>query len=237
MRSHAKVLAILCAVLAVGSAAAASGEAPGAGGATQGASADTLRTNLWLTRSLLSEIAQAAAEALPPPPAGVMLAPGDSSGATTLLTEQAFALLTDLGYVLYGAAAGADSLGAPAGAAAPSAGVDAVLGYRVLGVQLQYPKVGRTLGLWKRWIDRSLTVTAQLDIREAQSGRILLRQTLERSLADRLEAGDLLAVQSPLYPFTSTQAAEGAGRRRLETVVVLGALAGLVAVYFANTTN
>jgi len=43
------------------------------------------------------------------------------------------------------------------------------------------------------------------------------------------------AVESTAYPFTQAAEQTSGSSRRLEQIVVLGALAGLVAVYFANT--
>ena len=40
-----------------------------------------------------------------------------------------------------------------------------------------------------------------------------------------------------LYPFTSAETEESGWQRRTEEIVVLGALVGLVVIYFANTTN
>ena len=49
--------------------------------------------------------------------------------------------------------------------------------------------------------------------------------------------GDFDRVNSDLYGFTRAQTAESGWQRRMEEIVVLGTLAGLVAVYFANTTD
>jgi hypothetical protein len=42
-------------------------------------------------------------------------------------------------------------------------------------------------------------------------------------------------VESPTYEFTQAEPDPSKSSRRLEQVVVLGALVGLVAIYFANT--
>ena len=42
---------------------------------------------------------------------------------------------------------------------------------------------------------------------------------------------------SELYDFTTAETSESGWQRRIEEIVVLGTLAGLVAVYFANTGN
>ena len=250
------VCAAFAASLALGGAALAQeGPArPGPVGLPAAAAADTVRTNLWLTEALMAEIVTVAAQALPAPPAPILLAPGDEGAATELFGSTAFTILADRGYRLFAPQAAADSLAAVAaadsaatgtpepapagvGSAAAAPEVDAVFKYRVLGVDLAYPQVGRTLGIWKRWVDRRVLVTAMVEVTDARTGRILLSRKLERSFTDRLEAADLAAVDSPLYDFTSAQSAESGWHSRMEEIVVLGTLAGLVAVYFANTTN
>lgn len=212
---------ILAAALAVlllhGPAAAATTPAP----------ADTVRTNLWLTEALMAEIVTAAAASLPAAPAAVRLAPGDDESATELMGAVAARTLGGLGYDLF--AAQEDS--------SAQAAVDAVFGFRVVSVDLDYPEVGRTLGLWRSWVGRDVTVTAMLDCYEADSGRILLQQRMIRSFSDRVPDDSFADVNSGTYPFSSAQPGEGAWQRRVEQIVVLGALAGLVAIYFANTRD
>lgn len=265
MRAKLSGLLPLLAACAASVAVAAAGFAqdapdrPGPGGLPAPGAPDTVRTNLWLTEALMAEIVTVAAQALPDAPARILLSPGDDSAATELFGSTAFTILAGRGHRLFApptpadslaAVAAADSAAADAGAAGnPEAGsadvqgaaaapeVDAVFAYRILGVELAYPQVGRTLGIWKRWVDRRVQVTAMVDVTDAQTGRILLSRKLERSFADRLEAADLAAVDSPLYAFTSAKTAESGWHSRMEEIVVLGTLAGLVAVYFANTTN
>lgn len=44
-------------------------------------------------------------------------------------------------------------------------------------------------------------------------------------------------MNAPAYEFTTAEPAEGGMRAILEELVVVGALTGLVAVYFANSGN
>jgi hypothetical protein len=191
------------------------------------APADTVRTNLWLTEALMAEIVTAAASSLPPAPAALRLAPGDDEAATELMGTVAARTLGGLGYDLFAAQDDSSALAA----------VDAVFGFRVLSVDLDYPDVGRTLGLWRSWVGRDVTVAAMIVFYEADSGRILLQERLVRSFSDRVPDDSFADVNSNTYPFTSGQPGEGAWQRRVEQIVVLGALAGLVAIYFANTRD
>lgn len=208
-------------------AAAAAAQSPAPAGLPSPAAADTVRTNLWLTEALMGEIVAAAAASLPPAPAAVRLVTGGKGQANDLFGATAARVLGGRGYDLY--VAEEDS--------ARQAAVDAVFAYEVLGVELAYPGVGRTLGIWRSWIERDLTVTALVEVTAADSGQLLLKERLTRSFGDRVPDGDFGAVNSGLYPFTSAQTGESGWQRHLEQVVVLGALAGLVAVYFANTRD
>ncbi len=109
--------------------------------------------------------------------------------------------------------------------------------YAVSGVDLAYPEVGRTLGLWRSWVEREIEVGAFLEVTEAASGRMLLNRSVVRAFNDRLPPENLDDVDSGIYPFTTAEAMESGWQRRLEEIVVLGALTGLVVIYFANTNN
>lgn len=188
---------------------------------------DTVRTNIWLTEALMSEVAARATRSLPPAPGAIRLEPTGNSDADGLLQEAMVRVLGGQGYDLY--LAGGDE--------ARQGAVDHVITFEVVGVELAYPDVGRTLGIWRQWVARELSVTAQVEIAAADSGRLLFSDRLTRTYSDRVSDGDFKKVDSDLYGFTTAQTAESGWQRRMEEIVVLGTLAGLVAVYFANTTN
>ncbi len=188
---------------------------------------DTVPSNLWLTRSLLSDLAARYADVLGPGPRKVLLAPLDAEPGTELLRTAISEVLLDRGNTVY--LAGDED--------APTGPVDARWSFRVVGVELSYPEVGRTLGLWRSWIARRITVTVQSVITEEPGGRLLLDEEKEVKVADRFPAGDFERVDSPLYAFTTAEPVSGGWHGRLEEMVVLGTLAGLVAVYFANTSD
>ena len=219
------VPALLCTALLLAPLPAAAQTAPA--GLPAPTAADTVRTNLWLTEALMGEIVAAAAGVLPPAPAAVRLVPGDDAAATELFGTVAARVLGGRGYDLY--VAEADT--------ARQAAADAVFAYEVEGVELDYPEVGRTLGIWRRWVERDLRVTALVEVTAADSGRLLLKERLVRAFGDRVPDGDFGAVNSGLYDFTSAETAESGWQRRFEEIVVLGSLAGLVAIYFANTRD
>ena len=191
------------------------------------AAADTVRTNLWLTEALMAEVVTAAAVVLPPPPVAVRLVAEDSGTATELFGTVAARVLQGRGYDLY----------VPDEDPAREGAADVVFSHNVLAVDLAYPEVGRTLGIWRSWIQRELAVTVQVELAEAGSGRLLLKERISRSFGDRVPNDDFKAVNSGLYDFTSAQTGESGWQRRFEEIVVLGALAGLVAIYFANTRD
>ncbi len=164
---------------------------------------------------------------MPPAPAAVRLVPTDKGKATVLFGTVATRLLEARGYELYEAQEDE----------ARQAAADVDFAYSVQGVQLSYPDAGRTLGLWRRWVERNLSVTVLAQVTEAATGRLLLDQRLVRVFNDRVPDNDFAAVDSKLYEFTSATTGESAWRRRFETIIVLGALAGLVSIYFANTRD
>ena len=187
--------------------------------------ADTVRTNIWLTEALMAEIVASTARALPPAPAAIQLEQTRPQPEDNLYKSAALRVLTGLGYEVY------EGDEDPARQAA----VDCIYTFSLYGVELEYPEVGRTLGIWRRWVDRSLSVTAQVDIKMAGSGRLLLSDRVTRTFQDRVPGGDLDKVDSHLYPFSSAEPQESGWKGRMEELVVLSTVAGLVAVYFANT--
>lgn len=206
---------------------AAAAQPPAATGLPAPDAADTVRTNLWLTEALMAEIVTAAARSLPAPPAAVRLVPGDEDAATELMGTVATRVLRGLGYEIFAAAADT----------ATQAAVELDWTHTVLAVDLVYPDVGRTLGIWRSWIERDLAVTALVEITEADSGRMLLNDRFVRSFGDRVPDDDFSAVNSGIYDFTSAETQESGWQGRIEAIVVVGALAGLIAIYFSNTSD
>jgi hypothetical protein len=189
--------------------------------------ADSLRTNLWLVEAMMGEIAGEAVSALPPAPARVLLtdrpAPGDK--AAELMRMVTSRVLADRGYVVL--VDHPDSL--------RGSGPDCTATFSVDQVELTYPDVGRTLGLWRKWVDREVNVVVSAEIADAASGQLLFNDRLARRFSDRVPDGEFPEVNSRLYPFTTAEVGESGWHRRLEEFAVLGTLVGLVAVYFANT--
>ncbi|MBU2502991.1 hypothetical protein KJ682_16795 [bacterium] len=204
--------------------AAQAGE--GAGPFAAGRS-DTVRTNLWLAESLLAEVAAEGVAALPQDGGRVRLQSALDTPAAHLFQTVATGLLADRGYEVF-LDTGEEGVPAP---------VDYVFGYRVLGVQLDYPEVGRTLGIWRNWVGREVEVSVMLELSEAATGRVLLNRKVDRGYRDRFDDHELGRVESPLYDFTTAEIKGSGWQDRMEEVVVLGTLAGLVAVYFANTSD
>ena len=169
----------------------------------------------------------AAAAHLPPAPAAVLLVNTGDDDLGDLFTGAASRALARRGYDLF----------LPDEDPARQAAVDYELSFDVKDVDLTYPDVGRTLGLWREWVAREMSVTALVEITEADSGRLLLSDRICRRFSDRVPSDDFDLVNSSIYDFTSAETGESGWHSRLEEIVVLGTLAGLVAVYFANTSN
>ncbi len=191
------------------------------------ASVDSVRTNLWLCETLLEDVAGCAMEALEPPPGAVRVeAQGEVEGEE-ILGQIIFEMLDRAGYEVF-----TDVVDSSRQAA-----VDYIYMYSVKEIDLSYPRVGRTLGLWPQWVDRDLSVSADIEIVEAGTGRVLFNDLVIRRFSDRVGASDLSEINSKLFSFTSAETSESGWRRRLEEIVVMGTLTGMVAVYFANTGN
>lgn len=196
------------------------------GGATP-APADTIRTNIWLVEALMADIVAASTQVLPAPPTRILLIPQSASQENEIFGATVFRQLTARGYEIFQSAGEEED--------APDH--DVRYSFAVSGVDLAYPEVGRTLGLWRAWVGRNLEVGVYLQVTEAASGRVLLSRSVVRSFSDRVPPGDFADVNSDLYPFTTAETSESGWQRRIEEIVVLGALTGLVVIYFANTTN
>lgn len=191
------------------------------------AAADSLRTNVWLVEALMGEIVSEAAAVLPPAPARVQLtakpAAGDRAGE--LLEMVAARVLRGRGYEVLVAAGDSLRNSAP----------DVRMRLVANQVELRYPDVGRSLGLWRRWVERDVQVVVSAEVSEAASGRLLMSDRLARRFGDRVTNDEFPEVDSRLYPFTTAEVGESGWQRRIEEFAVLGTLAGLIAVYFANT--
>ncbi len=199
--------------------------AESASGLPGSAASDTVRTNLWLTEALMAEVAEAAASVLPPAPAAVRLASMRDDPRDDIFQAVAARVLADRGYDIYVSVSDSARLAA----------VDYVFAYSVQNIDLAYPDVGRTLGIWRRWVAREMTVSVLVEVSEEASGRLLLNERIARKFGDRFDSGDFAAVDTDEYEFTTAETEESGWKSRAEEIVVLSTLAGLVAIYFANT--
>lgn len=188
------------------------------------AGADTVRSNLWLAEALMGETVGEAMRHLPPPPLTVVLVPLDKEQKTSLLTTMATERLGRAGYDVFLDQATADSTSR-----------HCEFRYQVLDLRVGYPQTGRRLGIWRDWVGREMAFTALYTIVETPGGRVLFNDRVCRTYQDRVPSDDLAACQSPAYGFTTAEVKESGWQRRIEEIVVLGALAGLVAIYFQNT--
>lgn len=186
--------------------------------------ADTLRTNLMIAEALLGEALDEILTELPAPPASVVLVPSDTEPATNLATAAATHRLMGRGYTVY-----MDD--APVGTDGPVL----EFRYRVQRLDLAYPDHGRRFVVWKGWTDRRMDLVAQLTLVDGDDHSVVESRRVVRVFQDRVESGNLNALESPLYAFTQAESEGGGWQRRLEEVVVLGTLAGLVTIYFSNT--
>jgi len=185
---------------------------------------DSLRSNLMVAEALLGDAMDEIAAALPAGPVAVVLVPGSTEAAAELLTVVATHRLLAAGHQVH-----LDH--APAGTAGPVF----ELRYRINQLDLTYPDSGRRFLLWNSWVDRSMDLVVNFALVNAADNEVLVSRRVVRRFQDRMEAGQREALESPIYPFTIAEVEGGGWTRRLEQIAVLGTLAGLVAVYFANT--
>jgi hypothetical protein len=196
------------------------------------AGADTVRTNLWLAQALLADVVRDAAAALPPG-SDVVLVSRQGHAADPLMETAAHAVLSAAGHTVYRPDDDEADEEETVGAVLPEAGYE--LGWRLEDVKLEYPRVGRFLGLWSRWIDRDLEAAAVVSVRDRTSGRLLVDRRIVKTYTDRIGSSRLAAVNSNTYAFTSAQPSERGLRGILEEIVIIGALTSMVAVYFSNS--
>ncbi|MFH1845791.1 MAG: hypothetical protein ABIF77_21620 [bacterium] len=195
---------------------------------------DSLPTNLWLAEALMAEIVTEAAGYLPAPPQSVALQLAGETPGEVLFGIVATDVLRQLGYELYLAdSSPTDEVGASVPDPVPAYGFQVKLGQ----IDLAYPEAGKRFGIWRQWIARQMALSAVITIVANDSGRLLLNDRFQRSYRDRIPNGELATVGSAVYPFTDASIPTSGWGRRLEEIVVLGTLTGLVAIYFANTGN
>lgn len=225
------VLTVLGAVGAIPQAAAAA-EAP----------ADTVRSNLWVARALMTDVMREGFAALPPDADGVMLEPLGRHDALDVMQIAAYDIAEDLGLTAYlpvdpeddedGEEELDSDWGPPTAEELPY-----VLSFRLEDVNLAYPDSGRRLGLWRTWVDRDVAVSAVVTLRDRRSGRLLFDDRVVRRFGDRVPSGRFDALGHPAYDFTYADVGASGPAAIIEEVVVLSALAGLVMAYFATTGN
>lgn len=191
------------------------------------AAPDTVRTNMWLTEALMGEIVSSSVQALPAEPADVLLVNQGGRDMDDIFGGVAAGILSELGHRTY-VVAGDSTVLFP---------VDFIFEYKVVGIELSYPEVGRTLGIWQRWVARDVSVTASVNVSETDSGRLLFKDIVTRRFSDRVDNDDFDDVESQLYEFTTAETSGSGWQNRMEEIVVLGTLVGLIAVYFSNTGN
>jgi len=227
-------LAIVCLSLAMPlSVTATEAVAPSATPAFDVAAADTIRTNLWVAQALMTDIAREVVAAVPGTGRRVAMRARDSHEAGPLLETAFYAALLDAGHEAYldeAADEEAEERIRPLAA-------DYEIRYLFETCEMGYPAVGRKFGLWKQWLDREVEISVMVGVVELDSGRLLLDDRLQRRFTDRFPAGYLDDVDAATYGFTSAEPAEGGILTIMEELVVLGALTGLVAIYFTNTGN
>ncbi len=217
----------IAAVMIAGFAVLLAAGIAGAQDDSKPASGTELHSNLWLCESLMAEVAAVPLENLEPAPRAVRLERKGKHEGHDLFEQVAFELLDARGYEVY----------VDEEDTSRQAAVDYVYRYDVKALDFTYPAVGRTLGLWRQWVDRDISIVADLELVEVASGRVLYRSLVQRQFGDRIPAGALDDVRSTAYGFTDPKTGEGGWHRRVEEIVVVGTLAGMVAVYFANTGN
>jgi len=224
------LLALTAVLLVVGAGVSCADEDSGdipAGGLPGLDQPDTVRTNLWLTKALMGEIVAHVASSMPPAPGAVLLVSKDSREQDDLFGAVAMDILDGQGFDLF----------VDLGDSSTQAPMDFVFSYQVVGVELSYPDIGRTLGIWRRWVARDMAVTASVEVSTVSAGQLLFKDTVERRFSDRIDSDDFGSVESNLYDFTTAETAVSGWQNRMEEIVVLGVLVGLIVVYFANTGN
>lgn len=195
------------------------------GGLPDPAAPDTVRTNLWLTEALMAEIVNSAVASFPPGHHAVKIEDLGGTDSDEIFGGVSANIMREQGYELFISAQ--DSTVAPP--------VDYIYRYKVIGIDLSYPEVGRTLGIWQRWVARDLAVSVSVEIAAANSGQLLFKDIVERRFGDRVDNDDFDLVGNELYDFTNADKAGSGWQNRMEEIVVLGTLVALIAIYFANT--
>jgi len=215
-RSGPAAVPLLVLILIVAGAAAA-----------RPAARDSVRTNLWLARALLTDLSRDILADLPSGCRTVELVSEQQDPVSELFEPILFATLHQAGIAVY-SAADRDSAATP-----PAPGYR--VRYRFEKVALSYPAEGRTFGLWRSWLDRELAISAVYKVVQLPAGRIVVSRRRVHRYDDRLPAAQRRLVESDAYSFTSADLPGGGPRVLLEQMVVLGTLVGMVVAYFANT--
>jgi len=223
-------LVILLVILTVLPAASVAGsDAPG----FVFTAADTVRTNLWVAQALMADIAREIVAVVPGGDYDISLRATQDHEATPLMEAQLFEQIVAAGHTAYLN----ESDQPDEEESVASVDADFEIRYSFEALDLAYPRVGRKLGLWTNWVDREMGLSVLVTVIDLRSGRLLMDERLQRSFGDRVKSGHMRRIDDSVYSFTTSETAEGGIMSVLEELVVVGALTGLVTIYFANTGN
>ncbi|MBT3316836.1 hypothetical protein HN388_02560 [bacterium] len=192
-----------------------------------------VQSNLFEVRAMLFDVAEKIGGTIPDQKADVVFVPSSTHEANDLLLEALTTVLTNAGHtVLLDESSSAGSQDdtefiKPVG--------DYSIVFNLKEVGLAYPNAGRKFGLWRQWVDRDLFVSVHARVIDASSSVVLLDKLITNSKYDRIAANDFDTIESSAYSFTNGDVSESGMRRVFEQVVVISALSGMVAAYFANT--
>lgn len=192
-----------------------------------------VQSNLFEVRALLFDVAEKIGDRVPAQNVDVVFVPSASHEANDLFLEAMTTVLTNAGHtVLLDESSSASSQD-------DTEYIKPVGDYRIVfnlkDIDLAYPDAGRKFGLWRQWVDRDLSVSVHARVIESSSSVVLLDKLITNSKYDRISSNDFDTIESSAYSFTNSDVSESGVRRVFEQVVVISALSGMIAAYFANT--
>jgi len=192
-----------------------------------------VQSNLFEVRALLFDAAERIGDTIPDKKADLVFVPSVTHEANDLFLEALTTVAINAGHTVF-----LDE-SSSAGSQDATEFIKPVGDYRIVfslkEVELAYPDAGRKFGLWRQWVDRDLFISVHARVIDSSSSVVLFDKLITNSKYDRISSNDFDTIESSAYSFTNANVSESGMRGVLEQVVVISALGGMVAAYFANT--
>jgi hypothetical protein len=106
--------------------------------------------------------------------------------------------------------------------------------YRIIDMNLTYPRIERKGFLGTRILTRMSELNLSFRLEDAATGKILWSQKGKEEKSDRIKRSQAASVNNRTYPFLSPSLPDDPQSRLLEPALLVAVTGGLIYLFFAN---